>query len=261
MLAGMVAPAEATWAALRVLYTACLPYGVPEHLGSDGGGASTSKAFEAVCPRLAIDHRTSTSGAGESGKHLMETHLNIHRRLYDDQFSLAKTLMACEPRHHAFIQRYTTTAHQGLLREGFHLPIPHHGLGEAQGRLSAAEDWHRKFVHHLFRRTTNRHGGVALPHYHFHVDEGLPQQPVLVWRSGDRLRVACERVVVAEYRGHDAWRVRKILDIGSPVFYQTRFASAPGNLRPGSEPRWLGLYRPRQARRREPRARAAPQLP
>jgi hypothetical protein len=102
---------------------------------------------------------------------------------------------------------------------------------------------------------------VALHHYHFHVEEGLPQQPVLVWLSGDRLRVACESVVVAEYRCHDDWRVRKIQDIGSPVFYQTRFASAQGDLLPGSESSWLVLYRPRQARRREPRARSAQQLP
>src|SRR5262245_28247103 len=78
MLAGVVAPAEATWAALMVLYTACLQYGVPEHLVSDGGGAYTSNAFEAVCQRLAIDHRTITSGAGESWKNLMVT---VERRI------------------------------------------------------------------------------------------------------------------------------------------------------------------------------------
>jgi hypothetical protein len=68
MLAGMVAPADATWAALMVRYTACLPSGVPEHLVSAGGGAYTSKAFEAVCQRLAIDHRTITGGAGRAGR-------------------------------------------------------------------------------------------------------------------------------------------------------------------------------------------------
>ena len=261
MLAGVVAPAEATWAALMVLYTACLQYGVPEHLVSDGGGAYTSNAFEAVCQRLAIDHRTITSGAGESWKNLMETHFNIQRRLYDYQFSLAKTPMEFEQRHQAFIQLYNTTAHQGLLREGFDPPIPRHVLGEAKGRLYSTEDLHRKFVHHLFRRTTNRYGCVALHHYHFHVEEGLPQQPVLVWLSGDMLRVACESVVVAEYRCHYDWRVRKIQAIGSPVFYQTRFASAQGTLLPWSEQCWLVVYRPRQTRRREPRSRFARQLP
>jgi transposase InsO family protein len=51
MLAGMIAPTEATWAALMVLYTACLRYGAPEQLVSDRGGAYTSADFEAVCTR------------------------------------------------------------------------------------------------------------------------------------------------------------------------------------------------------------------
>jgi hypothetical protein len=51
MLAGMIAPTEATWVALMVLYTACLHYGAPVSLVSDSGGASTSADFEAVCTR------------------------------------------------------------------------------------------------------------------------------------------------------------------------------------------------------------------
>jgi hypothetical protein len=39
ILAGAMAPAEATWAALLVLYTACGRYGAPEYLVSDSGGA------------------------------------------------------------------------------------------------------------------------------------------------------------------------------------------------------------------------------
>jgi hypothetical protein len=35
MLAGMIAPTEATWVALMILYTACLRYGAPEQLVSD----------------------------------------------------------------------------------------------------------------------------------------------------------------------------------------------------------------------------------
>lgn len=261
MLAGVVAPVEATWAALMVLYTACLQYGAPAHLVSDGGGAYTSNAFEAICQRLAINHRTIISGAGESWKNLMETHFNIQRRLYDYQFSLAKTPMEFEQRHHAFLQLYNTTAHQGLLREGFDPPIPRHVLGEAKGRVYSAEDLHRQFVHHLFRRTTNRHGCVTLHHSHFHVEEGLPQQPVLVWLSGDRLRVAQESVVVAEYGCRDDWRTQRVRDIGSPVFYQTRFASAQGDLWLRSEQHWLVVSRPKQTRRREPHARFTPQLP
>ena len=74
MLAGAVAPSEASWVALMVLYTACLRYGAPEHLISDKGGAFTSDEVEAVCTRLGIDHQTITSTQGESYMNLMESH-------------------------------------------------------------------------------------------------------------------------------------------------------------------------------------------
>jgi transposase InsO family protein len=124
MLAGAVAPTEASWVALMVLYTACLRYGAPTHLISDKGGAYISDDVEAVCTRLGIDHRTITSTQGESYKNLMETHCNIQRRLYDDQFSLTRTPLECEQAHQDFLQLYNTTAHQGLLREQFQPPIP-----------------------------------------------------------------------------------------------------------------------------------------
>ncbi len=41
ILAGAMAPTEATWAALMVLYTACVRYGAPTYLVSDSGGAYT----------------------------------------------------------------------------------------------------------------------------------------------------------------------------------------------------------------------------
>jgi transposase InsO family protein len=91
ILAGAVAPTEATWVALMVLYTACVRYGVPGTLISDSGGAYTSNEFEAVCTRLQIQHETIVSTQGESYQNLMETHFNIQRRLYDYQFSLAPT--------------------------------------------------------------------------------------------------------------------------------------------------------------------------
>ena len=73
MLAGAVAPSEASWVALTVLYTACQRYGVPVHLISDSGGAFISDAFEGVCTRLAIDHQTMVSTAGQSYMNLMVT--------------------------------------------------------------------------------------------------------------------------------------------------------------------------------------------
>jgi len=78
MLAGAVAPSEASWVALTVLYTACQRYGVPVHLISDSGGAFISDAFEGVCTRLGIDHKTIVSTEGQSYQNLMVT---VERRI------------------------------------------------------------------------------------------------------------------------------------------------------------------------------------
>jgi hypothetical protein len=66
ILAGAMAPSEATGAALLVRYTACLRSGAPETLLSDRGGAFTSDLFEAVCRRLPMQPIPMVSTPGES---------------------------------------------------------------------------------------------------------------------------------------------------------------------------------------------------
>jgi hypothetical protein len=109
MLAGAVAPSEASWVALMVLSSACLRYGAPEHLISESGGAYISDDFEAVCTRLEIDHQTIISPQGESYMHVMETHCNIQRRLFDYQFSLTQTPAEFEQVHQTCMQTYNPT--------------------------------------------------------------------------------------------------------------------------------------------------------
>ena len=122
MLAGAVAPSEASWVALTVLYTACLRYGVPQHVISDSGGAFISEAFAGVCTRLGIDHKTIVSTEGQSYMNLMETHFNIQRRLYDYQFSLTQTPLEFEEAHQHFLELYNTTAIRGCSKSSL-LPL------------------------------------------------------------------------------------------------------------------------------------------
>ena len=260
MLAGAVAPAEASWSALMVLYTACRHYGVPETLISDSGGAFTSKAFEAVLARLQIRHETIESTKGESYQNLMETHFNIQRRLYDYQFSLTTTPAAFEQVHQTFIATYNTTAHQGLLNDRFDPPIPLQVLGEATGRRYSTEELNRHFAHELFPRTTNRHGCVTLHHYHFYVEQGLPTTPVLLWLSGDQLRAVFDNVVIADYHCHYDWRSRHVTNIRDGVFYRTRYASPQGALIPLTPQESRVLYRPPPGRRRRLQPFPAQQL-
>jgi transposase len=260
MLAGMIAPTEATWVALMVLYTACRHYGAPAYLVSDGGGAYTSADFEAVCTRLQIRHETIISTQGESYQNWMETHFNVQRRLYDYQFSLARTPTELEQRHRAFIQLYNTTAHQGLLKDRRLPPIPIEVLGAAKGRLYAPDELARQFSHALFPRTTNRHGCVTLHSYHFYVEEGLPQTQVLLWMAGTHLRAMFEGVVLAEYHCRYDWRDRHVTEIGAEAFHPTRFASPQGRLIPLTPADSVVVYRTRAPRRQTAHGSSTPQL-
>jgi transposase/transposase InsO family protein len=249
MVAGAIAPTEASWAALMVLYTACVRYGVPEYLISDSGGAFTSHEFEAVCTRLGVDHQTIVSTEGESYMNLMETHFNIQRRLYDYQFSLSRNSAELEQRHQAFIETYNTTAHQGLLKEGFDPPIPSVVLADRKGRLYSQEGLAQRFSRALFPRMTNIHGCVTLHSYHFYVEQGLPKTKVLLWVYGEQLRAVFENVVLAEYHCRYDLREHKIKDIRDGVFHRTQFASPQGSLVPLMPQESLILYRPKAAMR------------
>jgi hypothetical protein len=260
MLAGMVAPTEATWVALMVLYTACLRYGAPAYLVSDSGGAYTSDDFEAVCTRLQVRHETIVSTQGESYLNWMETHVNIQRRLYDYQFSFARTPVELERRHQAFIQTYNTTAHQGLLQDRRFPAIPVEVLGAARGRVYTPEELARHFAQAVLPRTTNRHGCVTLPSYHFYVEEGLPRTRVLLWVAGEQLRAVFENVVLAEYRCRYDWREHHVREIRDGVFYPTRFAPRPGRLIPLTPQDSLVVYRAKSVKRRTSHVSAPPQL-
>jgi transposase InsO family protein len=260
MLAGMIAPTEATWVALMVLYTACLHYGVPEQLVSDSGGAYTSADFEAVCARLQIQHATIVSTEGQSYQNLMETHFNIQRRLYAYQFSLAQTPVAFEQCHRDFILTYNTTAHQGLVHDRRHPPIPIEVLGEAKGRLYTPEDLTRHFSQAVFPLATNRYGCVRLHHYHFHVAEGLPHTRVLLWVSGDQLRAVCDSVVLAAYHCRYDWRDQRVKDIRDGMWYATRFASPQGTLIPQTPQDSRVVYHPMPVRRQLRDRSQPPQL-
>jgi len=249
MLAAAVAPSEASWVAMMVLYTACRRYGAPQRMISDSGGAYISNEFEAVCARLEIDHKTIVSTQGESWLNIMETHFNIQRRVYDYQFALTQSPTEFEQVHQAFLETYNTTAHEGLVKDGFDQPIPMVVLGEAKGRHYSEDELARKFARALFPRMTNRHGCVTLHRYHFYVEEGLPKTQVLLWVYGDQLRAVFDSVVLAAYHCRYAWQQRQVRDIRDGTFYATRFASSQGSLIPFKAEEALVLYRPKMPRR------------
>jgi hypothetical protein len=227
---------------------------------SDSGGAYTSNAFEAVCGRLEIQHVTIVSTQGESYLNWMETHVNIQRRRYDDQFSWARTPGELDQRHRAFIQTYLTTAHQGLLKDQRLPPIPVEVLGTAQGRTYSPDVLAEKFAHAFFPRTTNRYSCVTVHRYHFYVEEGLPKTQIFLWIYGEQWRAVFDNVVLAEYRCRYDGQAREVADIREGQFYATHFASPQGALIPCTPQESLVVYRARSLRRRTLPASPAGQL-
>jgi hypothetical protein len=220
----------------------------------------SANEFEAVCTRLHIDHKPIESTKGESYLNWMETHFNVQRRLYDYQFSLSTIPMEFEQAHQAFLELYNTTAHQGLLQDGFDPPIPLQVLGEAKGRLYTADELTRKFSQALFPRTTNPYGCVTLHSYHFYVEQGVPHTQGLLWVYGEQLRAVLDNVVLAEYHCRYDWRTRKVTEIRDGVFYPTRFASPQGTLIPLNPQESLVVYHPPTRRRAPLRSFSAQQL-
>jgi hypothetical protein len=114
MLAGAIAPAAARWVTLMGLYMTCLHYGASQYLISDSGRACTSHEVQAVLKRWAITPNPLVSPHGDSYKHLLETHFNIQRRLYDYQFAHTTTPTELEQMPQRFMTTYNTTAPYGL---------------------------------------------------------------------------------------------------------------------------------------------------
>jgi hypothetical protein len=213
-----------------------------------------------VLPRLAITPHPLVSPHGESYQNLLETHVNIPRRLYDYPFAHTTPPTALEQRHQRFMTTYNTTAHYGFVQEGFTPPIPLWVLGDAKGRLYAPDERTRKFSQALFPRTTNPYGCGTLHRDPFYVEAGLPQTQILLWVYGEPLRAVLDHGVLAEYHCRDDGRAHKVTDIHDGVFYPTRLASPQGTLLPFNPHEALVLYRPTARPSQVPRLGSSQQL-
>ena len=249
MLAAAVAPSEARWVAMLVLSTACRRSGAPPRRMSDSGGASLSNAFEAVCARLEMAHLTMVSPQGESWLHIMETPCNGQRRVYASQCALTQSPAEFEQGHQAFLETYNTTAHGGLLKDGFATPIPLMVLGHAQGRLDAEAALAQKFSRALFPRTTHRHGGVTLQHDHCYVAEGVPQTQVVLWVEEDQRRAVWDSLGLAAYPCRYDGHERPVRAMRHGTFDATHFASPHGAFIPRKAEESVVVYRPKTPRR------------
>ena len=226
--------------------------GPPSTLVSDSGGAYTSDDFEAVCTRLQIQHETIVSTQGESYQNWMETHFNIQRRLYDYQFSLARTpggVRAAPSGLHPDLQHHRPSG----APEGSAAPAdPGRGAGSGQGPTVYPGGTRPPLLPGRVPAHDQSATGVSPCTATTSMwRRGLPQTQVLLWVAGEQLRAVFEHVILAEYHCRYDWRDRHVKDIRQGVFHPTRFASPQGTLHPVDAPGLLGGVSRQGGRRRD----------
>jgi hypothetical protein len=184
----------------------------------------------------------SKGSLSANGSH--ETPFNIQRRLDDYQFSLPQSPAEFDQVHRAFLETYHTTAHGGLVKEGWAPPIPLMVLGQAKGRLYTAEALAQKFAHVCCPRLPNRYGCVTLHRYHFPVAEGFLQPPVLLWVEEPQLKAVWDSMVLAEYHCHDDKATQQVREMSQGTWYPTPVASSQVTFLPRQAEECVVLYRP-----------------
>ena len=141
------------------------------------------------------------------------------------------------------METYNTTAHKGLLKDGFHPPVPLQVLGQTKGRLYTPEELARRFSRALFPRPTSMAASRSTATT-FMSKPAYPKRASYCGSTGSNCAVL-DHMVLAEYRCRYDWREHHVKGIRDGVFYPTRFASPQGALIPLTPQESLIVYRPK----------------
>jgi transposase InsO family protein len=224
ILAGAVSLSKATWAILRVLYSAVLNFGRPDVIVSDNEQQFKSKLFQEVLDALDIDHRLIDPGL--SWENLIEAFFGVQRRLADFKFTKCRVLEDFQRTHAEFLETYGRREHFGLIEEKREKTIPIEALGPLKCRPLPEMELERIFGRALFARRSDRYGYVRFQNWSFYAEAGLPKRRIHLWVSEEALSVEHEEITLAEYRCRFDPTRRRLLGLESePTILRTRFRS------------------------------------
>ena len=236
MLAGMIAPTEATWVALMVLYTACLRYGAPCLSSPTVAGPIPRTTLKRSVTDCRFSMRRSSAPKARATR-------TSWRRISTSSGACMTTSSPWPAR-----RRNSSSAIRPSSRPT--TPRPIRGCCRIGGsRRSRSRSWGRPkagctprrsspahFSQAVFPRTTNRYGCVTLHSYHFYVEAGLPQTQVLLWVAGTQLRAAFDHVILAEYHCRYDWRDRRVKEVRQGVVSPHPLCVAAGHPPPVDAP-------------------------
>ncbi len=241
MLAGMASPHQDLTAILQMLFAALSAYGCPQAIVSDNGSVFTAKGYLAILHALDIEPLHIEKG--KPWQNLIESQFKVQLRLADYTFEQAQTVEEVQNAHAAFLDTFNTTPHWAHRRraDGSHTPVG--VLGWLKGRPVEAKRLRQLFGRTEFLRTVNRYGFVSVQRFYLYAENGLSRQRVSIWIYEGELRIAYQKILLAQYRcAYDAEQ-RQLQSVSEPTLYATPFLSPQLELIELDDAQWRKFLR------------------
>lgn len=249
ILAGMASRYQDTLAILQLLHAAFADYGLPGGIVSDNGSVFQADAFLDVLDAFSIQPCPIESR--QSWQNLIEAQFDIQRRLADAKFKQAETLAQVQEAHALFIDVVNTTRHWAHRERTDDRLTPIAVLAGRQGRPVSLDRLRQVFRQLQFSRVINRHGYVSVQRFYIYAERGLSRRRVAIWFYQDRLHIAYQQTLLAQYQYRLQRGKNRITAISQPKLYRTHLTSPQLELLELDEEQWLKIRQRPEYRRRK----------
>jgi hypothetical protein len=241
ILAGMASRYQDEIAILQLLHAALGDYGSPWGIVSDNASVFTAEAFMRVLDGLEI--QPCPIEPGQPWQNLIESQLDVQRRLADAKFKQTETFEETQDQHAAFVQLFNTTRHWAHHERIDDRLTPVAVLDGRLGRVVTPQQLQRVFRHLQFRRTVTHFGCVSIQRYYIYAERGLANRRVSIWLYDDRLHIEYQQRLLARYSYRYERRSANIARIWNPKLYRTLFVSPQLELLELEEEQWQRVWR------------------
>ncbi len=261
ILASAVTRRQDLSAFLSVLYRAVERHGSPKTLVTDSGSVFLANRARAVYEKLGL--KKEEIEKGRPWQNYSETTFGIQKRMADWHFSRAEGWAELSGAHDRFVEDYNAQPHFAHRERGDGRRSPGEVLSWVSGMRFHPKDLERAFFSERRTRVLDGLGYVTLMRWKLYAEEGLAGKEADLWLLEKNLTVEHAGEPLSTYevdrdpaggRGGSG----RLLAVGKPVLFETRFASGQPRLFGLSETLgeegWLKAlrledYAPRKARR------------
>ncbi len=213
---------------LSVLYRAVERHGAPKTLVTDSGSVFLANRARAVYASLGISKEEIEKG--RPWQNFSETTFGIQQRMADWHFGRAESWAELVAAHDRFVRDYNVQAHFAHQGRGDGRRSPGDVLSWVSGLRFHPEDLERAFFSERHSRVLDDFGYATLMRWRLYAEEGLAGKEADLWLLDKTLTVEHAGEPLSAYEvAYDAEGERggrrRLLEVGRPTLFETRFAS------------------------------------